>query len=76
MSNDSDIRIREALTLHREGNVLEAKAVYKSVFRDDEANADVMGLLAIVAIAQGDRPKAEAAVAAEPRAALQAARPH
>ena len=58
MSNEDDIQINEALTLHRKGSVAEAKAVYESVLRDDGTNANAMGLLGIVAIQEGDRSKA------------------
>jgi len=59
MSSDNEIRINEALTLHRKGSVAEAKAVYESVLRQDAQNANALGLLGIVAIQEGDRSKAE-----------------
>ena len=60
MSGDVDIKIDEALTLHRKGSVAEAKAVYESVLLVDESNANALGLLGIVAIQEGQRSNAEA----------------
>jgi glutathione synthase/RimK-type ligase-like ATP-grasp enzyme/Tfp pilus assembly protein PilF len=60
LSSDNEVRISEAVILHRKGRVAEAKAIYESVLREDAHNANAVGLLGIVAIQEGDRRKAEA----------------
>ena len=52
--------LTQALTLHRNGFIEEAKAIYESLWRKDQNDADVLGLLGMIEFQQGRPNEAEA----------------
>jgi tetratricopeptide (TPR) repeat protein len=59
MRDRIDQSVENALVLHRSGFVAEAKAIYEAAMRANQNDANVIGLLGIVAIQEEDRAKAE-----------------
>jgi predicted O-linked N-acetylglucosamine transferase (SPINDLY family) len=63
-------RLQEALTLHRQGRLLEARGLYEGILRDYPQQPDTLHLLGVLHLQGGDAAAAErhlgAAVAAQP----------
>lgn len=60
MQRAHDGRVSQALKLHREGRVAEAKAIYSRLLSEKGDDADLLGLLGVVALQEGHRAEAEA----------------
>ena len=59
MQSAHDGRFSQALDLHRRGQVAAAKAIYNRLLAEKGEDADVIGLLGVVALQEGNRAEAE-----------------
>ncbi len=58
IKSDSDIRIDEAIALHRQGRVAEAQAIYEAILKDNPNHFDALHLLGIAASQLGNSQSA------------------
>ena len=59
MHCENEPSIASAVALHRKGLATEAKAIYEQLLSVDQNDANVIGLLGVIAIQEGDRQRAE-----------------
>jgi len=59
MQSAYDSQLSQALALHRNGRINEAKDIYSRLLHEDGSDANLIGLLGVVAVQQGNRAEAE-----------------
>jgi hypothetical protein len=59
MQSVYDTQLSQALDLHRNGRINEAKEIYSRLLHENGSDANLIGLLGMVAVQQGNRAEAE-----------------